>query len=429
MRFFLLGILLVLPAFFAAGELAILRIRPSRVERLIKEKKDSGAKSIQRLQRRLRRTLMVAQLGLTISFVAMGWLANGLANDLWTTQGKTSQIWDLTLFLTIVMLATLLAGLLPKAFVLSRPEKSALNLAPLLEGVIQAMGPILSLLEKLASLLLKIVGLNTQWESLVSALSAGELETLIESGRVTGLHPDEKNILEGVFALRDTQVREIMVPRSKMITVPRSVSFSELMKEVHLTRHARFLVTGDSLDNVLGVLDLRHLAEPISKGELKPDASLEKYIKTVPKVLETCTLEKLLPLIRNGNPLLLVVDEHGGTEGLITAADLTGEIVGEEIDPLKDEPILKNIDGNQKKWIASGDLEIIELNRQLILQIPESINYYTLAGFLLEKFQQVPIRGQTLMNKGVLFEITSMQGPRIDRVKITLQKKLPKEDQ
>ena len=119
------------------------------------------------------------------------------------------------------------------------------------------------------------------------------------------------------------------------------------------------------------------------------------------------------------------VEDGGINTG--SAADLTGEIVGEEIDPLRKEPILRNLDGNQKKWMAAGDFEIIELNRQLNLQIPESINYYTLAGFLLEKFQQVPIRGQTLLENGILFEISSMQGPRIDRVKIIFQKKLPKE--
>ncbi len=427
MRLLLLAILLSLPAFFAAGELAILRLRPSRVERLIEEKQP-GAHSIHRLQKRLRRTLMAAQLGITIALVALGWLANELAN-LWffSTESK-SRLLNLTIFLSIVLLGTLLSGLLPKALVLSNPEKSALRISPLLEGVIRAMTPILSLLETISSFLLRLIGLNMQWESLVTALSAGELETLIESGKVTGLHPDEKNILEGVFALRDTQVREVMVPRSGMVTLPRNVLFSELMSKVHLTRHARFLVIGDSLDNVLGVLDLRLLAEPISKGEMNPDTPLEKYIKPVARVAETCTLEMLLPLIRKGNPFLLVVDEHGGTEGLITAADLTGEIVGEEIDSGKKEPILRRINNSSKTWIAAGDLEIIELNRQLNIDLPENINHYTLAGFLLEKLQSVPSKGETLLDNGIIFEITSMRGPRIDLVKIMLPQKVTDQD-
>ncbi|MFL0780755.1 MAG: hemolysin, partial [Prochlorococcus sp.] len=177
--------------------------------------------------------------------------------------------------------------------------------------------PLLGLFETLVSLLLRVVGLTPQWDSLVPALSAGELESLIEGGCVTGLRPDERNILEGVFALRDTQVREVMVPRSGMVTLPVDVRFSELMDAVHRTRHARFPVIGQSLDDIRGMLDLRQLAAPISRGELRSESPLEPYLKWAPRVLETSSLAELLPIIRSGHPMLLVVDEHGGTEGLV----------------------------------------------------------------------------------------------------------------
>ncbi|AAP99352.1 MULTISPECIES: hemolysin family protein [Prochlorococcus] len=427
MQFLLLGILIALPAIFAAGELAILRIRPSRVETLIEENQ-SGASSAQRLQRKLRRVLIVTQLGVTLSLVALGWLINNFANNSWgTAQEGTRPFLNIALFLFFGILATLIGGLIPKALVLNRTERAALNLSPFLEAIMTIIAPLLFLLEKISSALLKFVGLNTRWDSLVSALSAGELETLIERGRVTGLRPDEKNILEGVFALRDTQVREIMVPRSGMVTLPSNVEFSQLMKEVHLSRHARFLVTGKSLDDVLGVLDLRQLADPISKGTMQLNSPLMKYIQPIPKVLETCTLDKILPLIKSGNPFLLVVDEHGGTEGLITLADLTGEIVGDEIESRK-EPFLRKIESNPEKWLSAGDLEIIEINRQLNVALPEANNYHTLAGFLLEKFQQVPSKGDALLENGIHFEINSMKGPRIETVKVILPQKAPKED-
>ncbi|WP_320665087.1 hemolysin family protein [Prochlorococcus sp. MIT 1223] len=426
MQVFVLGILLAIPAFFAAGEVAIIRLRPSRVERLLEEGTE-GAQAIHRLQRRMRRALMVAQLGVTVSLVSLGWFGYEFTNEL-TTSETSKTFWKIFVFLGIVILATLLSGLLPKALVLNRQEAAALKLAPLLEIAMRTMAPVLYVLEKIASLLLKLVGLNTRWDSLVSALSAGELESLIESGSVTGLLPDEKNILEGVFALRDTQVREVMIPRSGMVTLPREVCFAELMREVHISRHARFFVTGDSLDDVLGVLDLRRLAEPISNGEMQADTPLAPYIKPAPKVLETATLAELLPLIKSGNPLLLVIDEHGGTEGLITATDLTGEIVGDEIQTEINEPYLLQIDGNPLAWLADGNFEIIELNRQLNLDLPESDNHHTIAGFLLEKLQKVPIVGQKLLYKKTKFDIISMQGPRINRVKIILTKDSPEED-
>ena len=426
MQFLLLGILIALTAFFAAGELAVLRLRPSRVERLIEENQ-SGANSVNRLQRKLRMLLMVTQLGITFSLIAMGWLTNDLSRAWWPPEAQSKLIGEMVLFISCVTLLTLLGGLVPKALVLSRTEKAALNLSPLLELIMRGIAPILFLLEKISSSLFKVVGLNTRWDSLVSALSAGELETLIERGGVTGLRPDEKNILEGVFALRDTQVREIMVPRSGMVTLPSNVSFSQLMKEVHLSRHARFLVTDKSLDDVLGVLDLRQLADPISKGTMQLDTCLREYVQSVPKVLETCTLDKILPLIKSGNPFLLVVDEHGGTEGLITSADLTGEIVGDEIDSAKD-PFLKQITKIPEKWLSAGDLEIIEINRQLVIDLPESNDYHTLAGFLLEKFQQVPAKGDSLLDNGIHFEIISMKGPRIETVKILLPSKASTEN-
>ena len=419
MRLFLLAVLLVLPAFFAAAEVSLLRLRPSRVELLVEEG-HAGAQAIQRLQRRLRRALMVSQLGATLALVALGWAGRGLGGRLWS-DGSLGVVWrDASLFVLIVLLATFLGGLLPKAWVLNRPEKAALRLAPLLEVVMRCLAPLLNLLEAVAGLLMRLLGLAPQWDVLVPALSAGELETLVESGRVTGLFPDERNILEGVFALRDTQVREVMVPRSGMVTLPASVCFAELMEAVHHTRHARFPVIGESLDDVRGVLDLRQMAEPIARGQLESNSPLEPYLQPAVRVLETSTLAELLPMIRSGQPLLLVVDEHGGTEGLVTAADLTGEIVGDDVQDETDEPELQAEEGRPGSWLVAGELEIFELNRQLDLDLPEADDHHTLAGFLLERLQHIPAPGEALSFQGLQFEITVMAGPRIDRVRLIL---------
>ena len=419
MRLFLLGVLLVLPAFFAAAEVSLLRLRPSRVEVLVEEE-HNGATSIQRLQRRLRRALLVSQLGATLALVALGWAGRGLGGRLWS-DGSMGVVWrDTALFLCIVLIATLLAGLLPKAWVLNRPESAALRLAPLLEVVMRCLGPLLNILEGFAALLIRLLRLAPQWDVLVPALSAGELETLVESGRVTGLFPDERNILEGVFALRDTQVREVMIPRSGMVTLPASVCFAELMQAVHQTHHARFPVIGRSLDDVRGVLDLRRMAEPIARGELQANSPLEPYLQPAVRVLETRTLAELLPMIRSGQPLLLVVDEHGGTEGLVTAADLTGEIVGDDVQDETDEPELQAEEDRPGTWLVAGDLEIFELNRQLELDLPEADDHHTLAGFLLEHLQHIPTTGEVLRFEGLLFEITAMAGPRIERVRLVL---------
>jgi putative hemolysin len=410
----LLAALIALLAFFAAGEFALIRLRPSRVQVLAADGQ-LGARSVERLQGRLRRSLISTQLGAALALVALGWAGRGLAHRL---DPQTNQPWiDVLVFLVLVSLATLLGGLLPKAWVMQHPEVSALRLAPLLESVNRTLAPLLSVLERLADGLLRLFGLPRNWDALVPALSAGELETLIESNSVTGLMPDERNILEGVFSLRDTPVREVMVPRSGMVTLPLDVCFAEMMDVVHATNHARFPVIGQSLDDVRGVLDLRRLAEPIARGQLQGDTPLAPFIAPVAIVQETASLAELLPLIRSGQPLLVVVDEHGGTEGLVTVADLTSEIVGDEDTPVAGPADVQQIQDDS--WLVAGDLEIFELNRQLGLKLPEADGHHTLAGFLLERLQHIPTPGESLRWKGDQFVISAMDGPRIERVQIT----------
>jgi putative hemolysin len=419
MRFLAPAALLLLLAFFAASEFALIRLRPTRVQ-LLEADGERGATAVARLQRRLRRALVTTQLGMTLALVALGWTGRGLA-ERWgagPAGAWLGQVWlDGVLFLLLVVLATLLGGLVPKAWVLHRPEATALRLAPVLEAVMRSLGPLLVVLERVGNGLLRLLGLPRNWDELVPALSAGELETLIESNSVIGLMPDERDMLEGLFSLRDTQVREVMVPRSGMVTLPLEVRFAELMEAVHSTHHARFPVIGSSLDDVRGLLDLRRLAEPIAKGLLRSDSPLAPYVTPVTKVQETTPLAELLPVIRSGEPLLVVVDEHGGTEGLVTISDLTSEIVGDEEDPENPEDDLQQL--QEHSWLVAGDLEIYELNRELGLQLPESDEHHTLAGFLLERLQHIPAPGESLRWKGHQFLIMAMDGPRIERVEIT----------
>ncbi|MEB3322913.1 MAG: hemolysin family protein [Synechococcaceae cyanobacterium] len=417
MRFLALATLLALMAFFAAGEFALIRLRPSRVQQL-EEAGIAGATAVGRLQQRLRRVLVATQLGAVLALLAVGWTGRGLAEQLGQRLvGRVAQGWiDLPVFLVLALVATLVGGLLPKAWVLHRPEASALGMAPLIEALIRTLAPLLLVIERLSGGLLRLLGLPRNWDALVPVLSAGELETLIESGGVTGLMPDERSILEGVFSLRDTLVREVMVPRSGMVTLPFDITFAAMMEEVHASQHARFPVIGESLDDVRGMLDLRRLAEPIARGRLQPDTPLTPFLLPVTRVQESTPLADLLPLFRSGQPLLVVVDEHGGTEGLVTVTDLTGEIVGEEENPLEAaEDLQELVEGG---WSAAGDLEIFELNRQLGLQIPEAEGHHTLAGFLLERFQHIPTPGEALRWKGFRFNVLTMDGPRIERVQI-----------
>ncbi|BBL86260.1 hypothetical protein PMYN1_Chma451 (chromatophore) [Paulinella micropora] len=418
MRFLIVGVLLFLAGFFTSAEFSLIRLRPTHVQ-VLETDGIPGAKSIQRLQKRLRRAIVASQFGTTLALISVGWTGHSISVYWIVDYGLTSRetLINIVLFSFLVLFSVLLGGLLPKAWVLYRPEASALKLAPILESVIHTLSPLFSSLERIVSLILHIVGLPTKSEALVPVLSAGELESLIESGNVTGLMPDERNIIEGVFSLRDTQVREVMVPRSGMVTLPIEVTFAEMMEAVHDTNHARFPVIGQSLDDVRGILDLRRLAEPIAHNQLHSDTRLAPYVTPVLRIQESSSLADLMSVIRTGQPILIVVDEHGGTEGLVTVADLTSEIVGEDDENGSSDPDLQLLSVGH--WLVAGDLEIFELNRQLGIQLPEAEGHHTLAGFLLEQLQHIPSPGESIRFNGNKFEITCMDGPRIERVQIT----------
>ena len=198
MKIIFLFLFLILPAFFAASELSVLLLRPSKVLRLIEEKR-KGAYSILKIQKRFRSSLITSQFGVTISLVAIGWIGKSIASSIWPINSLKSRFFDLFLFFIIVLISTLVSGLIPKALVINNPETAALRLTTIFEAVRKGMKPVVSILELFASACLRLFNLNNKWDSLNSGLSAGELETLIETNNVTGLKPDEKNIIEGVL--------------------------------------------------------------------------------------------------------------------------------------------------------------------------------------------------------------------------------------
>ena len=208
MRFLAPAALLLLLAFFAASEFALIRLRPTRVQ-LLEADGERGATAVARLQRRLRRALVATQLGMTLALVALGWSGRGLA-ERWGSGAAgrwLGQVWlDVLVFLGLVVLATLLGGLVPKAWVLHRPEATALRLAPVLEAVMRSLGPVLVLLERLGNGLLRLLGLPRNWDELVPALSAGELET-------PPLHAEGESVSKClqsalIFELKTTQARD-----------------------------------------------------------------------------------------------------------------------------------------------------------------------------------------------------------------------------
>ena len=412
-RLLLIPLLMAVLAFCLAAELALLRLRPTQVQELTPIN-PAAADTLERLQRRPLRALILTQWGSCFALLALGWLARALLPD-----GLQNSGLAVVLLLGLTLLVALGASLLPKAMVLHQPERAALALGPQLWMATTLLNVPLRVLERCSLSLLSLFRLPHNWHDLAPPLSAGELETLIETDNVTGLQPDERLILEGAFSLRDTLVREVMIPRSQMVTLPADVTFRQLMAAVQNTRHARFPVLGQSLDDVKGLLDLRSLAGPLGQGKIHGDTPMQPYLAPLQCIAETASLAELLAAIRDDTPMLLVVDDHGGTEGLVTIADLTSEIVGEDEDAANGEPVaVKALAPGH--WCLAADLEIDELNRQLHISLPQSEKHHTLAGFLLEQFQRIPAVGESLHWHELHFVVQRLKGPRITHVELRM---------
>ena len=159
MKITLLSLLLIFPAFFAASELSFLLIRPSKVLRLIDEKR-KGAFSILKIQKRFRSSLIASQFGVTISLIAIGWVSKGMTYDFWRENIFSNRFYDLILFLFLVLIVTLISGLIPKALVINNPESAALRLTTIFDAVRKGMKPIISIIEFFASACLRLFNLN-----------------------------------------------------------------------------------------------------------------------------------------------------------------------------------------------------------------------------------------------------------------------------
>ena len=212
-----------------------------------------------------------------------------------------------------------------------------------------------------------------------------------------------------------------MVPRTQLVAIAETATFDELLKEVSETGHSRYPVKGDSLDDILGMIDFKDLAQPLTQGELTSTASIQRWIKAIKFVSESMALDELLALMQRSQlKMVMVVDEFGGTSGLITIQDVIGEILGNDLEGIiEEEDSLKMID--EHNFLIEAQLNLEELNNVLGLDLPLTDEYQTLGGFLLYQWQKIPSEGETLNYENLSFTIVDSEGPRLLRIHLRRQ--------
>lgn len=420
--------LILLNAFFVTVEFSIVSARRSRINQLATSG-DIQAQTVQKLQQKLNSLLSTTQLGITLSSLALGWIGEHTMAALiihWFTrlpiQDRFAQFLSHSAaiplaFLLLAYLQIVLGELCPKSVALSYPEHIARFLGPSSLTIARLLRPFVWLLNQSTTFLLSVLGIPDNSTRRYGGVTPEELRLLINtSTEVPALKQGEREILSNVFEFRGAIVEEIMVPRTQVAALSQSATFQDLLDEIVRSKHSRYPVTGESLDNILGIVNFHELALPLSRGELLPQGLIEPWITPAKVVPETLPLNDLLTQMQqSAREMVIVVDEYGGTAGLVTFRDLTAKIIGDAANTSSIEKIIYQ-DSHTVIFPAQTDLE--DVNERLSLTLPTSENYTTLGGFVIFELQKIPQINEQLIYKDLELTVIAAEGPKLTKIKI-----------
>jgi putative hemolysin len=417
-----LVVLTLLEGFFVASEIALVSVRRSRIEQLVDED-NPGAKRVRRLLDDPGRFLAVSQLGLTIiGFFASAYAAVSLVAGLKTLlQGAGMDAGGaegLALVVVTVILALftiVFAELVPKTFALSNPERFALVLAVPIDFLARILGPVIALLTGITRAVVKLFGVQMNREA---EITAEELRLIVERGGEQGvLEAEEEQMINAVIELGERRVHEVMVPRVSIAALPVSASFDEASELVIRAGHSRIPVYEDSIDEVVGILYAKDLLP-----YLRPDAgehpALRKLLRPPFLVPESMTIDDLLhELQRRKVHLAIVLDEYGGTAGMVTIEDLLEEIVGEIQDEYDvEEPMVVKLSDTEARVDGRADVDVLNELFDLDLELEDSEEYDTVGGLVFHRIGKVPAPGDKVQLDGLTLTVESTDGRRVGKV-------------
>jgi putative hemolysin len=406
---------------FAMAEMAIVASRPVRLEARA-ESGSKGAKVALRLSRDPGRFLSTVQTGVTLIGIVMGALSTTaitapiavlLRRISWITPSLDAGI-SFALGVIITTYFSLIIGeLVPKQIALRRAEAIAVAVARPLAVVSRIVLPAVALLDFSTKLVLTIIGMDRVQKEKVSE---EEVRTLIAEGTEHGVfHPSEGAMVGRVLRFADRPVRSIMTPRADMIRVDLDAGRDEIAKVVAESRHTRIPV-GRGADDIIGVVHIRDLLARSLAGE---PLVLSETVTSIPAVYDAIPVLQTLEVLReSGSRIALVVDEYGGIEGLVTLTDVLEAIVGDLPEAGRSEKpaITESPDGS---LTVDGLVAIEDIKIRLGLQaLPGEDEVTTVGGFVLTALGRLPRVGDTVTYADYLFEVLSMTGRRVDKLKV-----------
>ncbi len=414
-----------LEGFFVAAEIALVSVRRSRIDQLVEEG-NSSARRVRRLIDDPGRFLAVSQLGLTlIGFFASAFAAVSLVQGLsrllvgfGITEASAESASLIVVTIILALFTIVFAELIPKAIALGAPERFALILSRPIDLLARLLGPIVSLLNGVTRWVARSLGVNMNQEA---QISADELRLIVERGGEQGvLEAEEEQMINAVIELGDRRVHEVMVPRVAIASVPADATLEEAIDLVVEVGHSRIPVYHDMIDEIVGILYAKDLL-PYLKPDAGPRPALRKLLRPPVLVPESMTVDDLLhEFQRRKVHIAVVLDEYGGTAGLVTIEDLLEEIVGEIQDEYDvEEPMVVRLSDHEARVDGRADVdEILELF-DLDLQLEDADEYDTVGGLVYHRIGGVPAPGDSVDVDGLRLTVESTDGRRVGKVLIT----------
>lgn len=402
---------LIFSAFFSSSEAAFLSIQKTKLSHIPDSKSDDKVPLS---------TILLQQRGRLLATVLLG---NNLANVAFVALVTTQVItWlpdypsQAAVISTVLSTALLLVfgEVLPKTFAVRHSEKLVVVFAKPIRFFELLFYPFVRILQLLADN--QILGNKTvEKETLVTE---AEIRNLIDIGEAEGsVDPDEAELLESVFRFGDKHVREVMTPRADIIFVERGVSLETFLSLYEKDMHSRYPVYKGNTDNVVGLLSLKDMIKAFSAKTVSLDDSVTDVIRDGYFVPETKRIAELFEELRNsGHQMAIVIDEFGGVSGLVTMKQLLEEIVG----PVGEEgvgPEDEYSDLGENTFQIDGNMGLEELEDELDIHFPDG-DYETIAGFVLYYLGHLPLQGEQFQYEGIKIEIISMDGMKIDKLKV-----------
>lgn len=415
----LLLLCLVLSAFFSSSETAFFSLQRVRLEHLVSTRV-KGARRVLRMIERPERFLSVVLLGNNLVNTAAAALATAMALNYWPEHGVLISTVAVTVVLLIFCEAT------PKTIGARHPERLATTFVRPLELVSWLFTPFVFVLSLIASGFTRLVGGTPVSRSIISD---EEIRTMISVGHKEGtVEEHEAKLLHNVFEFGDRPVREVMIPRLEVVSIKQGSTIAEFLKLYTEFPLSRFPVFQDNMDNVVGILAIKDVLMAQARGSIDSDSTIDNLVRPAYFAPETKHINDLFIEMRDKNyRMSVVVDEFGGTAGIVSLSGLVEEIVG----PVGDElaTIEKEFEAiNEYTFQIDGSMRIEEANEEMALGLPEG-EYETVAGFILDLLGYIPRVHEQLRYKGLKMVITEMRGLKIEKVLLTRETNATAPDQ